>query len=29
MTHPNFLKTVDTIMPGAAAQIEKAAAGFC
>jgi len=29
MTHPNFLKTVDSIMPGAAAQIEKAAAGFC
>jgi hypothetical protein len=29
MTHPNFLKTVDSIMPGAATQIEKAAAGFC
>jgi hypothetical protein len=29
MTHPNFLRTVNAIMPGAAAQIEKAATEFC
>lgn len=29
MTHPNFLKTVDAIRPGAAANFEKMAPAFC
>ncbi len=29
MTHPNFLRTVDAVMPGASAHVQKIAAGFC